>query len=48
MKPHQPNKKFSAFEVSNSSADASLCCNVDHIWGLCQVMDENHLCQLLT
>ena len=48
MKPNSPNEIFSDYEAPSSSVDVSSYRSADRIWGLCQLMDENQLCQLPT
>ena len=45
MKTNRPNEKFPDYEAPSSSVDVSSYCNADHIWVLCQVIDEKRLCQ---
>ena len=48
VKPNPPSKIFSDYEAPSSSVDVSSYHSADRIWGLCQVKDENRLCQLPT
>ena len=48
LRPAPPNEKFPSYKEPSSLIDLSSSCTADRLWGLCQVIQGDNICQLPT